>query len=158
MATITCTVNDLVTCAIGKEQTIEVDTTKFSASVNAYIWNYGLKQMLADANSAEKEAEAKLAKSQKKLDSLYAGEVAQARQSGGSVEREVRAIAMAYVKPKLKAAGKVWSKMEDADKEKVLAHVIAKNPDWRAQAETIVASRKEAVAETETVDLADLGL
>lgn len=119
------TVNKL-TISLGKAGSIEVDVAKLQANeaVREYIFAYGLKQMLNDVHASEKDADKKLALSQKKLDSLMRGEVAQARvgQSGDPVMREMKAMAEADVKSKLKQLGK---KIGEIDKE-VLASVYAK--------------------------------
>ena len=79
-----------VMIGLGKAGEIEVDIAKLAASeaVVNYVFNYGLKQMLNDVHASEKDLAAKVGLSQKKLDSLYRGEVAQARIGGVGVPVE----------------------------------------------------------------------
>jgi hypothetical protein len=66
------------------DTSIDVDETRFTTGVNAYIYTYGLTQILNDAHSqiteksypdAEERAETALALAMKKLDALYSGDV-----------------------------------------------------------------------------------
>lgn len=130
--------------SLGKGGSITVDISKLEASsaVVEYIFNYGLKQMLNDVHASEKDAAAKLGLAQKKLDSLYRGEVAQQRVGGGDpVAREMRAMAEADVKTKLKAMGK---KVGDYDKE-VLAKVYGKQMEANEAAYRKAAEAKLAI-------------
>ena len=79
-------INDAnVSISLGKGGEIVVDVARLceSPAVVNYVFQYGLKQMLNDVHASEKDAAAKKGLSQKKLDSLYRGEVAQSRASGG---------------------------------------------------------------------------
>ena len=58
---------------IAKTHNLTVDESKFSPEVRDFIWNYGLIQIIRDAGSMGKNPDEKLAMSQKRLDSLYAG-------------------------------------------------------------------------------------
>lgn len=137
------------TISLGKGGEITVDVAKLAESdaVVNYIFQYGLKQMLNDVHASEKDAAAKKGLSQKKLDSLYRGEVAQSRASSGDpVAREMRAMAEADVKAKLKALGK---KVSDYKKD-VLASVYEKqlkaNEDaYRKAAEAKLAIKPRGV-------------
>lgn len=116
----------IVEISLGKAGSVTVDVAKLEANpqVVEYIFNYGLKQMLNDVHASEKDPDAKKALSLKKLDSLYAGQVAQTRVGGGGdpVLREMRQMAESDVKAKLKALGK---KISDYSKE-TLAVAYAK--------------------------------
>lgn len=155
------------TIGIGTAGQIEVDESKFNDQVKAYIFNYGLKQILNDVHAsvtAKVEADEskrnaqKLAMSHKKLDSLYAGEVAVPRAAGGSaVDREMTKMAEATLKAKLAALGK---KVKDFDKA-VWAQVVAKQvkaneAEYRAAAEAKLAIKPEE-ADFDIMALLDSG-
>ena len=131
--------------SLGKAGSIEVDVAKLQAmpQVAEYIFNYGLKQMLNDVHASEKDPALKMGLSQKKLDSLMRGEVAQARvgQSGDPVLREMKVMAEADVKTKLKALGK---SLKDYDKE-VLQKVYQKQLEAQADAYRTAAEAKLAI-------------
>ena len=146
---------------LGKGGEIEVDVAKIAehpAVVN-YIFNYGLKQMLNDVHASEKDANAKLGLSQKKLDSLYKGEVAQARatSSGDKLAREMRLVATEIVRDKLRAIGKPWGKLsKDVQKSVVDKYLATYDADVRKAAQArLDATKGNASVE---LDLAELGL
>lgn len=149
-----------ITISLGKGGSIVVDVERLEAhpAVVEYVFNYGLKQMLNDVHAGEKEASAKLGLSQKKLDSLYAGNVAQSREAGGDpVAREMKAMAESDLKAKIKALGK---KVGDIDK-KVMAELIGKQvaaneEAYRKAAEAKLAIKPKAVEMG--ISLEDLGL
>ena len=149
------------TIGLGKGGEIVVDVAKLAehpAVVN-YIFNYGLKQMLNDVHAAEKDAAAKLGLSQKKLDSLYKGEVAQARatSAGDKLTREMRLVATEIVKDKLRAIGKPWGKLsKDVQKSVVDKYIETYADDVKKAAQ----ARLDAVKGDASVelDLAELGL
>ena len=149
------------TIGLGKGGEIVVDVAKLATSdaVVNYIFNYGLKQMLNDVHASEKDAKAKLGLSQKKLDSLYRGEVAQARatSSGDRLAREMRLVAMEIVKDKLRAIGKSWGKLsKDVQKAVVDKYLVTYDADVRKAAQArIDATKGNASVE---LDLAELGL
>ena len=149
------------TIYLGKGGEIVVDVAKLATSdaVVNYIFNYGLKQMLNDVHASEKDANAKLGLSQKKLDSLYRGEVAQARatSSGDRLAREMRLVAMEIVKDKLRAIGKPWGKLsKDVQKAVVDKYLVTYDADVRKAAQArIDATKGNASVE---LDLAELGL
>lgn len=143
--------------SLGKGGEIKVDVAKLaeSAAVVNYVFNYGLKQMLNDVHASEKDPAAKLGLSQKKLDSLYRGEVAQARAAGGDpVKREMRAMAEADVKNVARGAG---IKLANIPKEKLAAAIDAQmeknETKYRKAAEAKLAIKVEA---TPIVDLDEL--
>lgn len=145
--------------SLGKAGEIEVDVEKLvkSEAVVAYIFQYGLKQMLNDVHASEKDPAAKIGLSQKKLDSLYRGEVAQQRVGGGGdpVKREMLAMAKQDVNAKIKALGK---KLGDYDKETLNSvyekQMAANESQYRKAAEAKLAIKPEKAE----LDLADLGL
>jgi hypothetical protein len=139
----------------GEAGLIQVDLAQLNEAVSAYVFQYGLKQMLNDVHAGETakktpdEATRKANKAAlvaKKLASLYAGEVAQARvgQSGDPVMRKMRELAEVDLKAKLKAIGK---KVADYDKSvwaKVLdKQVAAKEQAYRKAAEKILSVKVE---------------
>lgn len=144
----------MTTISLGKAGSIEVDESKFNEAVRAYIFNYGLKQMLNDVHAGEKDIALKPALSAKKLASLYAGEVAQSRAGGGdAVMREMRAMAEAELKTKLKAIGKKFSDIAaETWREVVTKHVAAHEARFRPAAEAKLAIKVEA----EDFDINDL--
>lgn len=152
-----------LTIAIGEAGEIVVDVTALQAmpAVSEYIWNYGIKQMLNDVHAGltkkveaddQKRKEGKRALVEKKLASLMAGEVAQARvgATGDPVEREIRAMAETDVKAKIKAAGR---KISDFSKESLAAAIAkqaaAHDTTYRPAAIAKLAIKPEAV---ETAD------
>ena len=148
------------TIGLGKGGEIVVDVAKLATSdamVN-YIFNYGLKQMLNDVHASEKDAKAKLGLSQKKLDSLYRGEVAQARatSSGDKLAREMRLVATEIVKDKLRVIGKSWGKLaKDVQKSVVDKYLETYGADVRVAAQ----ARLDAVKGGESeLSLEELGL
>ena len=147
-----------ITISLGKGGEIKVDLDKLqSEAVKDYIFLYGLKQMLNDVHAGEKEASAKAGLSQKKLDSLYRGEVAQARVGGGDpVAKIMRELALADITKQVKAAGK---KMKDLDKEKLqaaIAMMMKKHEAaYRKTAEERLAVNAPSVKADDIMDLFD---
>lgn len=148
---------------IGEAGTIEVDAAKFNEAVKAYIFQYGLKQMLNDVHAGETKARTaddatrkanKLALVEKKLTSLYNGEVAQARvgATGSPVEREMRAMAEADIKARLKSLGKkVGDFSKEAFANAIAAHLKAHEAKYRAAAEAKLAIKPNVAAEADDI-------
>lgn len=126
---------------IAKTHTLDVRDEDFSPEVRAYVFAYGLKQVLNDAGSAGKNPDEKLGMAQKKLDAMLRGEIRAMRESVDEVTSEARKIAEGLIKNALRAQGR---KIADVDKEVFRAKVaeLAERPDIRAKAEEAVASRK----------------
>lgn len=147
--------------SLGKAGSIVVDVAKLekSPAVMEYIFNYGLKQMLNDVHASEKDAAAKLGLSQKKLDSLYRGEVAQARVSGGDpVKREMRAMAEEDVKNAARAAGMKLSAIDKKKLAEIIEAQMAKNEaKYRKAAEAKLAIKVEAAPVMDLAELLGLG-
>lgn len=153
---------------------VEVDAGQFSPAVSAYIFEYGLKQMLNDCHASvtsavepddEKRAEAKLATVQKKLDSLYAGMVSQPRQGGTADPRAklIRGFAEAELAEGVRKAGKkladVKKQVDDKGKSVWLAAVqrlVEKNAERYGKAAD-AALKARGAAQSE-IDLGELGL
>lgn len=147
-----------VEISLGKAGSIEVDVAKLreSQAVADYIFMYGLKQMLNDVHASEKDPVAKKGLSQKKLDSLLRGEVAQARVGGGGdpVAKEMRAMAEADVKAKLKALGKKLSDYEADTLKAVYAKQLAANEEaYRKAAEAKLAIKPKGVEADDIMSL-----
>ncbi len=113
----TTTAREPLIIALGSAGKVGVPVERFSEQVRDYIFEYGLKQMLNDAHASvtakthpkdSERAAAKVAMAQKKLDSLLAGQVAQARAGAerDPVGAEVRRMAEAEVKQAIKLNGK----------------------------------------------------
>lgn len=149
-----------ITISLGKGGSITVDVEKLQAmpQVAEYIFNYGLKQMLNDVHAGEKEASAKLGLSQKKLDSLYRGEVAQSRESGGDpVAREMKAMAESDLKAKIKALGKQVGKIDKKVFAELVGKQVAANEEaYRKTAEAKLAIKPKGIEAG--ISLEDLGL
>lgn len=149
---------DKTTVSIGEAGEIEVKANNFNTAVTQYIFQYGLKQMLNDVHAGETKAKTaddatrkanKLALVEKKLASLYAGEVAQARvgSTGSPVEREMRAMAEADLKAKIKSIGKKVSDYEKDVWTKVVGkQVEANEAAYRKAAEAKLAIKPETNA------------
>ena len=154
------TTTDELSIGLGKAGEIVVDMDKLAKhpAVLNYIFNYGLKQMLNDVHASEKDVTAKLGLSQKKLDSLYRGEVAQARAttSGDRIEREMQRVAVEVLKSKLPATGTSWGKLSKEKQTKLVARYLEVHGDaTRKIAETRLAAANSAKDE---LSLEDLGL
>jgi hypothetical protein len=159
MSKLSFNIADIVSFAGGEAGEISVDVTKLNEAVSAYVFQYGLKQMLNDVHASEtkkvtpdfaERVANKRAMIEKKLASLYGGEVAQARvgTSGNPLERKMCELAEIDLKAKLKAIGK---KVGDYDKD-VWAKVVSKQVEAKAEAyrkaaETILAVKVEPVAD-----------
>jgi len=123
---------NLIKISLGKGGEIEVDLDRLlnNKTVANYVFLYGIKQMLNDVHASEKNADVKKGLSQKKLDSLYAGEVAQQRVGGGDpVAREVRAMAIEDIKKQLAGLGKKFKDFSKDKMEVAIAAKIEKNKD-----------------------------
>jgi hypothetical protein len=155
-----------VTIALGEAGQIAVDLDKINAheAVKTYIFNYGLKQMLNDVHASvtkktetddDKRADQKRALVEKKLASLYAGEVAQQRAMSGlsPVERKMRELAEADIIKVIRANGKKVADFKDAMADMVAKQVEAKADKYRAAAEVILAVKVEL---DEEIDLGAL--
>ena len=155
---------------LGEFGDLPVDLDKLAAHENvlAYVFMYGLKQMLNDCHAsitakiepdADKRKDAKQGLAFKKLDSLYKGEVAQARMTsaGDKLTREMRLVATEIVKDKLRAIGKPWGKLyKDVQKSVVDKYLETYGDDVRVAAQArIDATKGDASVE---LDLAELGL
>lgn len=146
---------DSVAFAGGEAGTITVDLTKLPNGVLGYVFQYGLKQMLNDVHAGETakktpDEKTRVANKQalvaKKLASLYAGEVAQSREAGDPVAREMTAMAEGELKAKLKAIGKkVGDFKPEVWKEVVKKHVAAGEARFRAAAEAKLAIKVDEV-------------
>lgn len=99
----------LIDVTIGSEKAnsrvygvITVDSSKFNPEIDRHIWVYGLKQLLNDAASDKKDKDgnfldddAVLAKSEKKLDALYTGDLRKTAEPADPFGAECYRIAMA---------------------------------------------------------------
>lgn len=150
--------NKVISVGLGKAGAIDVDLAKLAKSqaVMEYVFHYGLKQMLNDVHASEKDAAAKLGLSQKKLDSLYRGEIAQARVGGGGdeVAREMRKLAEAELKAKLAKLGR---KLKDFSKDQLQAGVEAllkaNEAEYRKTAEAKLALKPAAAKDVDIMAL-----
>ncbi len=173
--TIQITTETIFSISIGAlNGNVEVNAAMFSPAVSAYVFEYGLKQMLNDCHASvtasvepddAKRAEAKLAMVQKKLDSLYAGHTVQARTGGTSDPRTklIRQFAEQELQEGIKKAGKKVAdvkKQVDAQGNGVyltaILRLIDKHEDRYIKAAD-AALKARGAASTE-LDLGELGL
>ena len=143
--------------SLGKAGSIKVDLDKIQAheAVVDYVFMYGLKQMLNDVHASEKDLAAKPGMSQKKLDSLYRGEVAQTRVGGGDpVAAKMRELAREDVEKAIKKIGK---KAKDFSKEALAKAIAGKlekdNAAYRKAAEQILAIKPKTSEDDDILGL-----
>lgn len=152
------------TISLGDAGEIAVDVAKMfdHEAVIQYVFNYGLKQMLNDVHAGETAKKTpdektrnanKLALATKKLNSLLAGEVAQARLGGDPIARLVRDMALDAVKADIRKAGKKFSDFKKENIAKGVEAKIAKfGEEYRKAAEKIV-KMKPVVADDDSDDI-----
>lgn len=139
--------------------TMEVDVAALKAmpAVSDYVWLYGLKQMLSDAHSAvtaktdpdeEVRRGKKRALAEKKLASLMAGEVAATRTATSPVEREMRAMAIEDLRPKLAAVGVTVKSLAKDRWEAIIERQIAANEEAYREAAIRKLAIKPVVADS----------
>jgi hypothetical protein len=151
----------------GKYGSMNVELGRFSESVNDHVYSYGLRQILNDAMADKTDDdgnalsdEAIVAKAQKRLDTLYSGELRTHRASAepiDPIEREAYRIAREKIEMQFKDLG-IWpAKGKDKFAVAVAArsamvgvefavdeYIVAwlnKNPKVHAAAKRIVAQR-----------------
>lgn len=91
---------------IGNAGEIAVDVAKFNETVLAHVFGYGLKQILNDTRSAEKDSDKAMALVEKKLAALYAGTLrAAGERETDPVKAEAKKIATSQIMAALKAKG-----------------------------------------------------
>lgn len=141
---------------IARMHELDIDTTKFTDAVNAYIFTYGLKQVLNDAGSAGKSPDEKLAMAEKKLAALYEGTVRAAREGGGDpIKAEMARLAVANVNGRIKAAGRKIKEFTDEQLQVAYDRYIAAN---EASLRELAVERLAQVKSAPVVDISDLGL
>jgi hypothetical protein len=156
-----------VTIISGEAGEITVDVAKLleSEAVVNYVFQYGLRQIIGDVHAGlTKKAESddtlrrngKRALIEKKLASLYAGEVAQARIGfgGDPVKREGMAMAERDLKAKLPAIGKKVGDFDKAVWRQLVEKQFAKGEAaYRKAAEAKLAIKPAAVAAMDVDDI-----
>lgn len=94
MATFSFNGLETATVKIGNAGEIAVQMARFNEEVLAHVFNYGLKQILNDTRSAEKDSDKAMALVEKKLQALYEGKVrAAGERETDPVRAEARKIA-----------------------------------------------------------------
>lgn len=90
--------------------TLSVDTAKFADHIDRFLYEYGVRQVLNDAMSDKKDkdgntlsVQAIVAKAEKKLDALYAGELRKSAEPADPFGAECYRIAMADLAAAMKA-------------------------------------------------------
>lgn len=151
---ITINTSDVIALTIAKVHTVEVLPGNFNQDVLAYIFAYGLKQVLNDAGSAMKTPEAKLEAAEQKLEALYRGELRKSREPGATadpVAKEANRLAGELVKATL---GRMWkNEFKAVDMARVKAFAAKHELDlsdmggFLEAAEDIVASSERIMAQ-----------
>lgn len=134
---------DLITLNVplgrgGKYGQLPVDTTRFNATIHNYVYTYGLRQILNDAMADKTDDDGKplpddqiVAKAQKRLDNMYAGELRAQREASepvDPVEAECWKMAKAAMTDAYKAIG-AWD-VPKGTKDR-FAFVIARRREER---------------------------
>lgn len=150
---------------IGKVATLGVDCEKFNQDVLAYIFAYGLKQVLNDAAAlpAGSPDHEKFEAAESKLIDLYNGVVRRQREGRDPVETEIERLVAADFRTKLRAVKGTEPKaaaLLEAFKEKapawdeaLKARVAKVGETFREAAEAAVEARREA-AKAPSADVA----
>lgn len=140
-----CNVNSV---KIGNAGDCPVDLTKFNSEVACHIFAYGLKQILNDTRSAEKDADKAMALVEKKLAALYEGKVrAAGERETDPIKVEARKIATGKVDGALKAKGIKKDALPEGKYAELVKGLMAK-PE-------IVALAKERVEAAKALEVAD---
>lgn len=159
MAQVSFKALDSIAFSGGEAGEITVDVTKLNETVQSYVFLYGLKQMLNDVHAGETakktpDEATRVANKQalvaKKLASLYAGEVAQARvgQSGDPVMREMREMAEIDLKAKIKSIGKKVTDFKKSVWQAAIGKQVA-----AGEAKYRKAAEKKLAVKVETVEI-----
>jgi hypothetical protein len=161
----------------GKYGAMTVDCDKFTPTVHDHIYTYGLRQLLNDAIADKTDDDGNtlpidqlVAKAQKRLDTLYSGElrVSRAAEPIDPVEREAFRIAWEQIVAFLKKTPD-WAETKGekdralatanlrrdkkgqsaATREELVDAVLAQKPEIRKAAERIVRERDKVSADIE---------
>lgn len=132
---------------IRKVHNVKADVSSWPAVSHEKIWAYGFQQLLNDAAAPAKEGEDPMPFVQKRLDNLAKGVLRATRIGGGDpVAVEANRIAKTKVLAALKAKN-LTEKSPGVTMSKLIAGVLTKYPDIRAQAEINVAGVAELEVE-----------
>lgn len=140
----------------GKYGSLTVDTAKFTDAIRDHVWAYGLRQILNDAIADKTDdddkplaAEELIAKAQKRLDTLYSGEVRTrtAAEPADPVLAELVRIVRGQLQPLAKATPEFKSAPK-AEKDKALWTI---NERARARGDRLFANWTE-LAEAKATD------
>jgi hypothetical protein len=152
--------------------TMPVDTERFDETVQRHVYEYGLRQILNDAMATKTDDDGNpllyediVAKAQKRLDTLYSGELRTRRESAeptDPVEREAWRMAREKIEKQLTAENMWPAKGRDKfdravatrceylgremTTEEYIVAWLEKNPKVRVQAEKVVRERAKADA------------
>lgn len=133
---------------IGSAGEVAVDPAKFNGEVLSHIFTYGLKQILNDTRSAEKDADKAMALVEKKLAALYAGTLrASGERETDPVKAEAKKIATGMVTAALKKKG--------IDKAKLAEGKFAELVKAYAAKPEVMATAKANVEATKGLDMDD---
>lgn len=162
----------------GKYGSIAVDGDRFNDVVRQHIWDYGIRQILNDAMADKTDddgnplpADQIVAKAEKRLNALYAGELrvrnGSAAEPVDPVEREAFRMARDKIMAQFKSLG-IWpAKGPDKFQQAVDARRIATHSEpmlaadyiaaWLDRNPKVLAAAKRIVAERgKTDDVSDL--
>lgn len=159
--------DETVIITSGEAGEISVDVAKLleSEAVANYVFQYGLRQIVGDVHAGltkkvepddDKRRDGKRALIEKKLASLYAGEVAQARVGfgGDPVKREGMAMAERDLKAKLPAIGKKVGDFDKAVWRSLVEKQFAKGEaEYRKAAEAKLAIKPKGVDSVDADDI-----
>lgn len=137
---------------IGKGIALDVDYERFNAEVLQHVIYMGLRNVLMDSHASHtKDADGdnyvELSRdaAQRKLDSMYAGEVrAVGTREGDPVKAEAVRICVGHVKTAWRKAGRKLSDLDAKVAREKALELLAKNPSIMAQAEKRVAELRAA--------------
>lgn len=140
----------------GKYGSLEVECQRFAEHVHDHIYNYGIRQLLNDAIADKTDDEGValpvdqlVAKAQKRLDTLYSGELrtrGDAAEPVDPVEREAWNLAKAKLVEHAKSTPE-WSKVPKGTKDRLM-YVINVRRVARGEAESTLQERVEHVLGT----------
>lgn len=122
----------------GKYGQLAVSADKFTDDVHRHVYVYGLRQILNDAIADKTDDDGRalpidqlVAKAQKRLDTLYSGELRARRESAepiDPIEREMHRLAKTNIAAKM-AKSPEWAQVPKGTKDRALWCVLQRNKD-----------------------------
>jgi len=156
----------------GKYGSMAVDVDRFNDTVEQHVYMYGLRQILNDAMADKTDDDGNtlptdqiVAKVQKRLDALYAGELrvrnGSAAEPVDPVEREAYRIAREKIEEQMKSIGHWPKKGTDKFGRAVMARIVERKLDhtvesyidtWLVANPKVMTAAKRIVAERDKAD------